>query len=86
MYGTEVNVPMLDDGLHGDGVAGDGVYGGTIPASASTPGQMVRYFIAARDVSGDASRQPLYQVPSRSALCHMNVPSGARAYSVPEVK
>ncbi|PYI81548.1 MAG: hypothetical protein DME26_19790 [Verrucomicrobia bacterium] len=67
MYGTEVSVPMLDDGLHGDGAAGDGVYGGTIPASASTPGQMVRYFVTARDTTGDASRQPPYQIPSRSA-------------------
>ena len=35
MFGSEVSVPFLDDGAHGDGGAGDGIYGASIPASAS---------------------------------------------------
>src|SRR6185369_2125844 len=60
MFGPEFVVPMMDDGSHGDGAAGDGVYGGTIPASASAPGQMVRYYITATDASADRSRWPLF--------------------------
>src|SRR5262249_15620976 len=43
MFSNEVNVPMFDDGQHGDGAAGDGIWGASIPANASNPGQMVRY-------------------------------------------
>lgn len=66
MFGAEVAVPMLDDGLHGDGAAGDQIYGAIIPASASSPGQMVRYFIAAEDVNGEVSRSPPYPDPKNS--------------------
>ncbi|MEO8426231.1 MAG: lamin tail domain-containing protein [Verrucomicrobiota bacterium] len=60
MFGPEIVVPMMDDGSHGDAAAGDGVYGGTIPANASTPGLMIRYYITATDASGDRSRWPLF--------------------------
>jgi hypothetical protein len=63
MYSNEVTLPMLDDGAHGDGLAGDGIYGATIPASASGPGQMVRYAVAAADTQGRASREPLFADP-----------------------
>ena len=63
MYGAEVPVPMLDDGAHGDGAAGDGVFGATIPASASTPSQMVRYCVTAADSTGRASRFPTFEDP-----------------------
>ena len=66
MFGPEIVVPMMDDGLHGDGAAGDGVYGGAIPAGASAPGQMVRYYITATDTSGDRSRWPLFPDPRAS--------------------
>ncbi|HLP77082.1 MAG TPA: CotH kinase family protein, partial [Candidatus Paceibacterota bacterium] len=59
MFDPEVAVTMSDDGLHGDGVAGDGVYGATIPAGASTTGQMVRYYITATDTSSRLSRLPV---------------------------
>jgi hypothetical protein len=62
-YGSEVSVPMLDNGLNGDGAAGDGVYGATIPASASTMGQMVRYFIMAQDIKTNNTRFPPYTDP-----------------------
>jgi len=62
-YGAEVSLPMLDNGLNGDGAAGDGVYGATIPASASTLGQMVRYYITAQDVRTNSTRFPPYTNP-----------------------
>ncbi len=67
MYGVTNSLPMLDDGLHGDGLAGDGVYGAVIPASASTPGQMVRFLVAASDAAGRTSRWPLFEDPLGSA-------------------
>lgn len=60
MFGAEVTIPMLDDGSHNDGVAGDGIFGAFIPASASTNGQMVRWFITAVDATGDTNRWPSY--------------------------
>jgi hypothetical protein len=65
-FGAEVQLSMLDDGQHGDGAAGDGVYGATIPASASTPGQMVRWYVTAGDAAGNGSRFPLYASPTDS--------------------
>jgi len=66
MYSNEVTVPMFDDGAHGDGLAGDGVFGATIPASASQPGQMVRYFVYATDIAANASRVPAFDNPQDS--------------------
>src|SRR4030095_11456724 len=66
MFGAEVETPMFDDGLHQDGLAGDGTFGGTIPASASSPGQMVRYYIYATDNQGNASRFPAFPDPLNS--------------------
>ena len=66
MFNAEVPVQMLDDGLHGDGAAGDGVFGATIPASASTNGQMIRYVVRASDSLGNASRWPLFYNPAGS--------------------
>jgi len=67
MFGTESSLQMYDDGVHGDGAAGDGVYGATIPASASTSGQMVRYYIRAQDNLGYASRLPVFTDPASTA-------------------
>lgn len=67
MFDAEVEVQMLDDGLHGDGAAGDGQYGATIPASVSTNSQMVRWFFRATDVQGNQSRYPLFANPADSA-------------------
>jgi hypothetical protein len=60
MFAPEIEVPMADDGLHGDGAAGDRLYGATIPASAATTGQMLRWFIRATDSLGNQSRWPLF--------------------------
>ncbi|HXG46422.1 MAG TPA: CotH kinase family protein, partial [Methylomirabilota bacterium] len=66
MFNPEVTVQMFDDGQHGDGPAGDGQFGATIPAAASTNGQMVRYFIRATDSSNVVSRLPSYQNTNNS--------------------
>jgi hypothetical protein len=61
MWDAEVPAPMVDDGLHGDGAAGDSVYAATIPASASSVGQMVRWYVTAADGLGRTGRWPLFQ-------------------------
>ncbi len=66
MFSNEVTTPMIDDGAHGDGAAGDGVYGAIIPASAASRGQMIRYYVSARDVRTNLMRQPAYQTPTGS--------------------
>ena len=66
MYVAESTTPMYDDGNHGDGAAGDSVYGARIPASASHPGQMVRYCIVAADMNSQETRAPAFPNPSRS--------------------
>ncbi len=67
MYGVTNFLAMLDDGAHGDGAAGDGIFGAVIPASASTPGQMVRFLVTATDAAGRTSRWPLFEDPLGSA-------------------
>ena len=66
MWSNEVTVAMFDDGGHSDGAAGDGLFGATIPAGASTPRQMVRWFVTATDTSGTESRWPLFENPASS--------------------
>ncbi len=65
-FATTVSVPMSDDGLHGDEAAGDGVWGAVIPASASVPGDMVRWHVVARSVSGGTRREPSYVSAERT--------------------
>src|SRR5207302_6879986 len=67
MHGPEMAAPMLDDGAHRDGAAGDGIFGASIPASASTNGQMIRYYIVASDAQTNSSRWPLFPDPAGSA-------------------
>ena len=66
MFEGEIAVPMADDGLHQDGAAGDGIYGATIPGGAVRAGQMVRWFITARDKNERSSRWPLFDDPRNS--------------------
>jgi len=66
MYGAVITIPMLDDGQHGDGAAQDGIYGATIPASASNPGQMVRWYVRATDTQGQSLRLPAFSDPVNS--------------------
>ncbi|HTD86259.1 MAG TPA: lamin tail domain-containing protein, partial [Candidatus Binatia bacterium] len=66
MFSNEVTVPMFDDGAHGDGAAADGTWGATIPATASNPGQMVRYYVYATDSQGNGTRLPSFLEPKNS--------------------
>lgn len=68
MFGTEFQLPMFDDGLHGDGAAADGVWGATLPiAVSSTNGQMIRWFFRAFDNRGNTSRYPVFASTVASA-------------------
>jgi hypothetical protein len=67
MFGPESTVTMYDDGAHRDGAADDGLYGASIPRGVAGIGQMVRYYISALDVTGRASRWPLFTDRARSA-------------------
>ena len=67
MFGSEVELPMFDDGAHGDGAADDGVFGAIIPESASTNGQMIRWYFRATDIRGNVSRWPIFANPAASA-------------------
>jgi hypothetical protein len=58
MYGAETSVPMTPG-------AAD-LYTAVIPASAATPGQMVRWRITAVDSASRASRAPLFPVSTDS--------------------
>ncbi|RIK80290.1 MAG: hypothetical protein DCC68_11305 [Planctomycetota bacterium] len=51
--GAWIEVPMFDDGLHGDGAAGDREFGAMLPALAG--GTIVEYYVRARD-SGNRAR------------------------------
>ena len=59
MYSNEVALMMKDDGLQDDGILSNGIYGASIPASAYTTGQMVRFAVEAVDNHGTTSRWPL---------------------------
>ncbi|HXI54031.1 MAG TPA: lamin tail domain-containing protein, partial [Candidatus Saccharimonadales bacterium] len=63
MFSNEVVVPLRDDGTQGDGLPGDGVYGARIPAAASNPGQIVRWYMTASDAAGRSARWPAYEDP-----------------------
>jgi CotH kinase protein/Lamin Tail Domain len=66
MFGSEVTVPLRDDGSRGDGQADDDVYGAQIPAAAFSAGQMVRWYITATDTVGRTSRFPSFLDPTNS--------------------
>jgi hypothetical protein len=57
---------MVDDGTGADEVAGDGIYTAVIPSEAFNPGDMVRWYVTARDIKGVASRAPLFLLPNDS--------------------
>jgi len=66
MYGDTVELPMADDGAHGDGAAGDGTYGAILPGDSARAGEMIRYSITATDANGGQSRWPLFHDPLNS--------------------
>ena len=60
MFNPEIEVPMFDDGGHGDGAPNDGIFGAAIPASAATNGQMIRWYFRATDTLNHTSRWPVF--------------------------
>ena len=62
-YAAQVTLPFRDDGNSADEGIGDGIYGAIIPASAHSPGQMVRWYITATDTAGGSSRLPSFVEP-----------------------
>ncbi len=50
-YGTETSVVMLDNGTGGDLVANDKIYTASIPTTAMTAGQMIRWRIEVKDAA-----------------------------------
>jgi hypothetical protein len=76
MYRDVIQIPMADDGAHGDGQAGDGIYGAIIPGSTNSSavdpahvpqaGEMVRYHLTATDTQGNKSRWPFFHDPVNS--------------------
>ncbi len=66
MYGSESELIMLDDGSGNDVVAGDGIYTATIPSSAGTPGQMVRWRFVTEDDNVTQFKLPTYLNPDRA--------------------
>jgi hypothetical protein len=59
-YGSEVAVPMLDNGAAGDAAAGDGIFSAIIPSSAYGPGDMLRWYVSATDTAANAGRAPAF--------------------------
>ncbi len=66
MFGADIPVTMLDNGQGSDVVAGDGIYTAVIPAAASAPGEMVRWYVTATDAVSDETRYPLFLHPTNS--------------------
>jgi hypothetical protein len=59
-------LPMLDDGKGADAVAGDGIYTAVIPRQVVTAGKMIRWYVRAVDVKGNAFRNPPFTRPAAS--------------------
>jgi len=59
-------IEMTDDGKTPDAVAGDGIYTAALPSQFYGPGDMVRWCVAAEDVGGKISRNPLFLYPTGS--------------------
>ena len=68
MYGAEVPLPMVDNGLDGDITAGDGIYTAIITNTAYTSGQMIRYYFTSADTLGNLSRLPAMGDTNNSSI------------------
>ncbi len=61
MWEPETELPMHDDGKHGDGDPDDGIYGVVIPMGGAAAGSMLRYRVLTEDGDGRRSRWPLFE-------------------------
>lgn len=58
-YGAEQVLNMNDSGTGGDSAAGDGIWSATIPSSAYSEGDMLRWYVLAQDTLGQSARAPM---------------------------
>lgn len=65
-YLAESSLEMLDDGVAPDEFAGDGVYSADLPLVGLQAGEMIRWRVESRDVSGLVSANPLFFDPLNS--------------------
>ncbi|MEM7384226.1 MAG: lamin tail domain-containing protein [Verrucomicrobiota bacterium] len=74
--------PMVDDGTNGDALAMDGIYTIVLPALPNR--SLFRYYIKAKDVSGEEVRAPMQDDPSLNYawFVYDGVPEYAPATSV----
>lgn len=63
MFGTELELAMIDDGTGADATAGDGIYSANIPTAALDPGEMIRWRVEALDLNGGKTLSPPYLDP-----------------------
>ena len=66
MFGGISTITMNDAGLGSDVAAGDGVYTATIPGSALSVGEMIRWYVTAEDTQNNLSRAPRFLDPLNS--------------------
>ena len=60
MFENELTLIMVDNGTNNDAVAGDGIYTGTISHTLSDQGEMVRWYVTAKDTENQISRGPIF--------------------------
>ncbi len=82
-FGSESQIFMADDGLHGDGAAGDRVYGAVLPTTNQPTGAMLRWKVLV-NASGAGSQWPVNNSTSTSLpLYEGTVIGGDPAGSLP---
>jgi hypothetical protein len=64
MYGAEVSLNMLDDGVAPDALASDGIYSTQIPTNSLGAGQMLRWRVIATDNTSVSATDPEYAEPA----------------------
>lgn len=64
MFGAETTISMVDDGTGADSTANDGIYTATIPGNIAQPGDMVRWYVEASDLTATTGRWPRFEVTS----------------------
>ena len=60
MYGGEVAIAMVDNGVLPDAVAGDGIFTANVPTATVGPAQMLRWRFEAVDTNGNLTKLPAF--------------------------
>ncbi|WP_200268118.1 lamin tail domain-containing protein [Luteolibacter pohnpeiensis] len=63
------NIPMWDDGTHGDAVPGDGIFTAVIPGQNNRT--LVRYRVSATDLQNESARAPFDDDESKNFACYV---------------